>query len=157
MDRNSIESAKQRYEFESWRGTNLLGREIERRSRVVPKNLLPDMELLKIREIDPGDGTRLVQAAWSTGASTVAIDLRECDSLEQAQEIVVELLANLQAPDIDRMEKPIGDISFGRSSMHFVIFARGNVAVMIRNAGDELITVDSYARQVDDWIVSYED
>lgn len=154
MDSRSIEIAKQRYDFDAWHGTSTAGREIVRRKVTPPKNLIPEMELLQLREIVPGDGTRLIRAAWSKAEATLAVDVRECESLEKAHEIVVELLANIQAPDILRHPDPIGDISFGRKDENLLIFARGNLAVIIRNSGTDAIPVTNFARAIDNWIVN---
>lgn len=159
MDPVSLESLKKKYDFEAWRGTNILGRDIMRREVSLPANLLVDMKPGQFREIDPGDGTRLLRASWSNSRdvdATIFIDLRECESLEKAHNIILELLANVQAPDVERMDEPVGDVSFGRKELNSLIFARGNIAVTVRNAGDSVVPILNYARTIDDWIVSGE-
>lgn len=159
MDPATLESLKKHYDFEAWRGTNELGRNIERRNISLPRDLLQDLEPAQVRDIDPGDGTRLLRASWSVSGEddgTVFVDLRECKSLDMAHQIVLELLANMQAPDVKRTKEPVGDVSFSRGDASFLIFARGNVAISIRNAGDTIVPVAKYARMIDEWIVSGE-
>lgn len=156
MNWNSLENLKKHFGFEAWRGTNALGRDIVRRQITLPQKLLRDLVPGRVREIDPADGTRLLRASWSVPGDvpvTIFVDLRECDSLEKAHEVVLELLANVQAPDIKRMKEPIGDVSFKRGDSNSLIFARGNIAVTIRNVGDKVVPIDKYAQMIDDWIV----
>ena len=159
MDPEILETLKQRFEFDAWRGTNVLGRDIIRQQVSLPQNVIEGLEPGQIREIDPGDGTRLIRASWSVPGdadSSIFIDIRECASLEQAHDIVLELLANMQAPDVERMEEPVGDVSFGRGKHLALIFARGNLAVSIRNGGDKPVAVNKYAQMIDGWIVGGE-
>jgi len=152
MDLNDLELLKKQYDFDAWAGDVDLGQSAVRRNVSLPKVLFSDLEPGRIREIDPGDGTRLVRASWSTRDEQdvgISADVRECESIEKAREIMLEMLGNLQAPDIQRMREPIGDVSFSGKSSNFSIFVRGNIAVYIRAIGDTKASIDEYARAID--------
>jgi hypothetical protein len=157
MDSTQLDALKKRFDFDSWSGTDRLGREVSLRNVVLPKNLLADHKLERLREIDPEDGTRLLRAAFTVPGGSrglVLVDIRECESRQAAHRVVLELLGNFQAPDVRLLaDNAIGDVCFGRGKLTALIFARGNLAVTLRNGGESVVGVDEIARTMDRWIV----
>lgn len=151
------ESIKEKYDFAAWRGINRLDRELSVRNISLPKGLIAGLETTRIREIDPGDGSRLLRMSWPVPGHTSALllmDIRECKSREDAHDVLLELLANLQAPDVKRLgvDAP-GDIAFSRDLSTAVVFARGNVVFSINNGGEEVVQVIQVAKTVDHWLM----
>jgi hypothetical protein len=157
MQTEQLEAVRKRYEFEAWKGINRLDHDLELRGLAIPAGLVPGLQAERIREIDPGDGTRLLRMSWvdpNQDGSLLLMDIRECPSRERAHEVLLELLANMQAPGVKRLgdESP-GDIAFGLNASAAVVFARGNVAVSIANGGSETVSVKEIVRQVDSWLL----
>lgn len=148
---------KKKYDFTAWKGINRLDRELSVRNISLPKDLIAGLDHARIREIDPGDGSRLLRMSWSVPghkAALLVMDIRECESRDAAHQVLLELLTNMQAPDIQRLgEDAPGDVAFSRDSATALVFARGNIVLNINNGGEELVQVDEVAKTVDRWIV----
>jgi len=161
MPTEQPDAVRQRFDFTAWRGINRLDRDLSLRSLALPKDLIAGLDPARIREIDPGDGTRLLRASWPVPGregALLVMDIRECDSREVAHEVLLELLANMQAPDVERFEDGApGDVAFTRDASAAVVFARGNLALSIRNGGETVVPVEQVARDVDRWIVEQHD
>lgn len=161
MPTKQRDAVRQRFDFAAWRGTNRLDRELSVRNIALPKNLVAGLDPARIREIDPGDGSRLLRVSWPVpgqAAALLVMDIRECESRDAAHEVLLELLANMQAPDVKRLEDNApGDVAFARDSTTAVVFARGNIAVSIGNGGETVVPVDEVAKTVDHWIMELHD
>jgi hypothetical protein len=157
MQTENLEAVRKRYEFDAWKGINRLDHELEIRGLAVPAGLIAGLQAERIREIDPGDGTRLLRISWvdpGQDGSLLLMDIRECPSRERAHEVLLELLANMQAPGVKRLgDEAPGDIAFGLNASAAMVFARGNVAISIANGGSETVSVNEIARMVDGWLV----
>ena len=156
MDAEYLDSLKKRFGFETWADESARGRDLVRRKVVLPRDLLGDLEPGEFRDIDPGDGTRIRRALWSDPqqeSAVLSVEVRECEDMNRAHEVVLELVAHVEAPDIRKDRGDVGDVSFGRGDSNFRIFSRGNLAVIIRNAGSQIVPVDRFAEMVDRWIL----
>lgn len=157
MDTEQLDAVGRRFDFAAWRGINRLDREITVRNVALPKDLVAGLDHARVREINPGDGSRLLRMSWPVpgqDSALLVMDIRECDSRDAAHLVLLELLANMQAPDVRRLEDHApGDVAFGRDPTDAVVFARGNVTVSIHNGGETVVPVDEVARIVDNWIV----
>lgn len=155
MSTEQIDSLKKQFDFDSWRGVNKLDRDLTAKQLCLPGDLLPGLEPARMREIDPGDGSRLLRASWSAPddeSTLYVMDVRECRSREHAHEVLLELLANTQTIDIKQVaDKYPGDIAFA-ATPSAIIFARGNVVFSIYNGGDKARPVTEIASAVDHWI-----
>ena len=152
-----LDALREKYGFSSWRGINPSGREFELRGVSLTQGVVGGLDARQVREIDPGDGSRLLRAAWKApdkDESLLLMDVRECSSRLAAHEVLLEALANFQAPEVRRLEGDApGDIAFAVDASAAVVFARGNIVVSIANGGTELVGADSIARRVDDWLL----
>ena len=161
MPTDHLDAVSQRFDFADWKGINRLDRELSLRNITLPKDLVSGLDPARIREIDPGDGSRLLRVSWpipGQEAAVLVMDIRECESREAAHQVLLELLANMQAPDVKRLvDNAPGDIAFGRDSTTAVVFARGNIAVSISNGGHTIVPVDETAKTVDLWIMDPHD
>lgn len=157
METEQLEAVRQRYEFSAWKGINQLDHELSIRDVKPPEGRIEGLDTQQIRRIDPGDGSRLLRMSWEVPdreGTLLLMDIRECPSRDAAHEVMLELLANMQAPDVYRLEEDApGDIAFSRDPSASLIFARGNVAVSIANGGSEIVPVDQVARVMDEYIM----
>ena len=158
MDPEQLDALKQRYEFDAWRNINRLDRELVIQHITLPKDLIKGLDPERARDIDPGDGTRLLRVSWyepgHEESALLFMDIRECESLQAAHDILLELLANMQAPDVERLaDSALGDVAFARETVTAVIFARGNIAVSIWNGGEKVLSVSDVANSIDEWLM----
>lgn len=157
MDDKQLDALKTRFSFDSWSGTNRLGREVVARKLVAPKGLFEGLVLERARDIDVGDGARLLRATFispSDAECMITMDAYECDSRQAAHLVLLELLDHMQAPDVERLDSSrVGDVCFGRGKPTVLLFARCNVAVLLRNGGRNVVEVDRFAAAADDWII----
>jgi len=154
---DQIEFLRERFGFDEWKDANRLDHEVEFHDITVPAGVLPGLEAGRVRAIDPGDGTRLLRASWfaeDDRDAMIVMDIRECPSRAAAHEVLLELLANIQSPHVERLtgDAP-GDVAFSPGNSAALIFARGNVAVRIANGGARLVPVAPIAREIDAWLI----
>lgn len=157
MSDEQLDAVGERFNFTSWRGINRLDRDLSIRNISMPKDLVAGLDFAHSREIDPGDGTRLLRMSWPVPGiegALLIMDIRECDSRDVAHNVLLGLLANMQAPDVKRLEADApGDIAFAQNPATAMIFARGNIALSISNGGEIVVPVDEVARTIDQWII----
>jgi hypothetical protein len=78
----------------------------------------------------------------------------ECASQDEAHTFLLQLLAQFQLPNISQREDlSIGDVSFGTDTDTLVLFARGNLVCLVRNAERETVSVLDHARQLDAYLI----
>ncbi|MBO9518244.1 MAG: hypothetical protein J7493_09270 [Porphyrobacter sp.] len=150
------EAFRERFGFDDWKGANRLEQDLEVHDLALPRDLIPGLDAERVRHIDPGDGTRLLRASWTVPdkpGALLLLDIRECPSREAAHEVLLELLANMQSPEVRRIEDAPGDVAFSYAAAVALIFARGNLAVSLANGGSEMASVEPIARKIDDWII----
>ena len=125
-----------------------------------PRGLFADSESLRIRNIDTDDETRLLRMSWSPSrekGGLILIDARICGTVADARRALLEILANLQAPDIVRLETGApGDVAFSRDPSSAIYFVRGNVAVSIANGGETVLPIGDVASALDSWAMGGE-
>jgi hypothetical protein len=148
---------EQRFDFSTWKGINRLDQDLLVRNISLPKDLVAGLDTSRIREIDPGDGSKLLRASWAAPGhkdAVLVMDIRECESRDTAHQVLLELLENMQSPDVKRLEESdLGDIAFAHDSTTAVIFARGNIVFNISNGGEKVIDVNEIAKTIDHWLM----
>ena len=158
MDSKQLDVLKKRFDFDSWNGANTLDRDVTLRSLKLSEEMLGGQRLERVRELERTEAARLLRVSVRVPKEPEALlmmDLRECESREAAHHAVLEVLGDLQAPDVQRlMQGSVGDVCFGRSKPTFLVFARGNLAVTLRNGGRKVVPVDEVAKSVDEWLIA---
>ena len=76
------------------------------------------------------------------------VDVFALESVQAAHEYLVDALGEFESSAIRRRtDTNIGDVAFGTETV--MLFARGNLVVVVRNAGREIVPVNAIARAVD--------
>lgn len=157
MQKEYLDAVRTRYHFDEWKGINRLEDDLELHDVAPPERLIPALKPEGIREIDPGDGTRLLRMRWfepEHEGSLLLMDLRECESRDQAHEVLLEYLANMQAPDVSRLDEDApGDIAFALDPSSALVFARGNLVISLSNGARTKAPADEVAQKIDQWIM----
>jgi hypothetical protein len=158
MAGSHMRKLKEQYAFEEWGGRSTLGRGLFIWRFGLADGDLPGWIPQRVQVIEPPGMPRVLRSVWSpeaggTGA-LLAVDIYEADSREAAHELILQLLANSQAPTVERTaEAPVGDVTFRDPSGAMVIFARANLVVMVRKAGQLTVPVEETARALDATLV----
>jgi hypothetical protein len=99
------------------------------------------------------EGMEALLSLWSRGDSVeelLSVEVFECDSVKIAHDQLLEELANVQSPKVERIKEKTapGDVAFGLANT-MILFARANLAISIRNAGPRVVPVGIVARELD--------
>ena len=82
-------------------------------------------------------------------APPVRVDVYETVSRAEAREHLLRQLAEFQSPLLERRPDGPGDVAFGMPGVYSIVFARANMVVVVRSAGDEPEPVEAVARELD--------
>jgi len=111
---------------------------------------LPGWELTRVRRNEALEPPRL-DSFWrpaAGGEALLGVQIVERPSAAAARETLLERLGEVQSAALKRLADPaIGEVAFGQEFS--VMFVRGNVVALVRNAGPRVVTVTEAARQVD--------
>lgn len=163
---------KQRYAFEDWQSRNssgenlyiwnvsLTGSEVpgwyaQRIGRQEATGWLPAVSAAAADSAPVAAQPPMVQSFWQPSAEGrqglfLNADLFECASRADAHSFLLDLLSNFQSTTMSlREDASLGDVVFTDPQDTFVLSARANVVVLIRNAGRDIIPVIEFARQID--------
>ncbi len=152
---DGLEAFRERHGFEDWRGSRTTDEELFVWEFFFGGRELPGFRALRIDTVEAPAWPLAIQSLWGSTESAedeeqlVRIDVYECASRADADELVVRLLAQFQSPLIERRRNGLGDVAFGMPGDTSLVFARANVAVVVLNAGGEVQSVEPVAREVD--------
>lgn len=78
------------------------------------------------------------------------LDVDLCSSARAARYFLLRRLADFQTPTlVSRNDLGIGDVAFVDLQTGAFLFARGNLVVLVRNAGNEFVELTEIARDID--------
>jgi hypothetical protein len=115
---------------------------------------LPGHHALRIETVEQPEGPPTLASLWRPEQNhddevLLRVDVNEASSVAAARLTLLRMLADFQSPRIERLDGGPGDVAFGPSGYRAVAFARANVVVVVRNAGDAVEPVESPARELD--------
>ncbi len=160
MDQGLIEHLKKQHAFDSWKGRNAL----EGKTLFVWKFFLAGDELSgwKIHRSRltalPG-AKAIIQTVWTSGdaekSTTLRTDISECDTRLEAHETLIRWLADFQSPVLRRQQDAqTGDVLFVGPQGSPSLFARGNLAILFRDAGGAAASVSELAQRFDTALIA---
>jgi hypothetical protein len=152
--RPALARLKRLYGHNDWSGRTRLDYNLFFLRYTLRRNELPGWRLLRLRDFDLPQGPRTIQAIWRRRAGgdeeLLRFDVFECESLTQAHSYLVRLLAESQQPaNMITEVGELGDVAFVGAGSNFVVFARGNLLLLVRNAGRQLRPVQDVALRFD--------
>jgi hypothetical protein len=153
--------------FQNWvgrtRGQKLSGFFI---NIIIPEKIFSSFSLLRTSEAETQYHARYVKrylyggdrSKWKR-ETLVEVILAECTSIIQAQESIIDFMSDCMAAEIPSGEErgiTIGDISFTGHSKKLlsIVFARNNVMAIVRSVGDLDLDVKSFAKKLDEYLLS---
>jgi hypothetical protein len=112
---------------------------------------LPGHRAVRIETVGQPDAPAIA-SLWSPEQQQgvlVRVDVSEAPSVAAARAELLRVLADFQSPQIERVDGGPGDVAFGPGGNRALAFARANIVVVVRNAGDEVEPVETPARELD--------
>jgi hypothetical protein len=143
------DALKERHRFGEWAGkSNAPGDRIVRGLSMTGEEL-PGLRLDRIDRRADTQPPRLTSFWRRAGTQAVVrIDIFECASVTDAHEYLIDALNEFEsAAIVRRTDVTIGDVAFGTDSV--VLFARGNVVVLVRKATPQPEAVVPIAQAID--------
>ncbi len=152
---NRLELLRKLHSFESWANRSPLPESLHVLGFFLSSNDMPGWRQNRL-ELFEGEQIRRTQSIWSQREGVdelLRVDLLECPSRSAAHERLLETVGEFQSAAVTRQEVGFGDVAFGNGEFALV-FARGNLVAMFRNAGRELVSVIDDARRLDEQLTS---
>jgi hypothetical protein len=112
---------------------------------------LPGHRAVRIETVGQPDAPAIA-SLWSPEQQQgvlVRVDVSEAPSVAAARAELLRVLADFQSPQIERVDGGPGDVAFGPGGNRALAFARANIVVVVRNAGDEVEPVETPAHELD--------
>lgn len=82
----------------------------------------------------------------------VGLDVLECASADESRAQLLRLLGDVESMALERHDRPpAGDVAFGIGET-LLMYALGNLVVVARNAGRDVVSVVDHARELDEFI-----
>lgn len=158
--RTEIDILSQHYSFQEWGKTRNLEEDLLVWRFFLTGKEVSDWRSERIRCFDTiGKMPPTCQAFWTSkdGSSKVVlrVDTFECASLEDAHSFLLEVLGESHRLNFEPLSKEeeangaVGDIAFVDPEKLAAFYARANVVVAVRNAGQYSTSVVEFARRFD--------
>jgi hypothetical protein len=154
MQASERDALKARHDFQVWAGRSAGPAEGVLRNVTFTGTEVPGFRLERADRRDTAQPPRL-STFWRRGESpaVVRIDLFENASREAAHEYLIDALNEFESAGITRRpELNVGTVAFGTASV--VLFARGNLVVLVRKATPQSEPVTGVAQVIDTMFVA---
>ena len=157
MDPTFHDLLKQRYDYESWKNTTTLDRDLHITKFSFTGREFPGWQLQRVDRSDSAAGP-FHQSIWKRYEDELlSVNVLECASRAAAHEAIIEFLGEFQSPMIARQTTgAAGDVAFAMPGETAVLFARANLVVLLRNAGPKITELGTLARGFDQFLMRVE-
>jgi hypothetical protein len=101
----------------------------------------------------------MIRSIWRHGESDkelLSVDVFVCASVKAAHDQLIEALGNFESNAVERRteKNALGEVAFALGDT-MMLFSRGNLVVLIRNAGPKVVSVRAIARGLDALLVRW--
>lgn len=138
MVQNSLDFLKARYDYASWEGAQTLEENLFIWRYFLTGGELPGWRLEKVRAQRWPEWPAIHQSTWlpslALAPTALRLDVHECASRRAAQEFLLRLLAESQAPFMERRADGAGDVAFHFPGHTGIVFSRGNLVTLLTHA-----------------------
>ena len=116
---------------------------------------LPGWTLQAVEAAGAPGRVRTLRSLWNHGAEgrqeVLSLDVCECVSVDDAREHVFKLLGAVDVPLVGRVrgELAVGDVAFSDPHGYCLLFAVGNVVVLVHAAGRDRAPVTRVAHSLE--------
>lgn len=150
----SLDAFEKHYGFDEWREPRSGDAALLIWRFAMGGRELPGHRAMRIETVDQPDPPATIASLWRPEQDDgegvlVRVDVSEAPSVAAARALLLRTLAEFQSSQIERVANGPGDIAFGPGGYRAVAFARANVVVVVRNAGDEVQPVETASQEFD--------
>jgi hypothetical protein len=150
----SVDAFGKRFDFDEWSQPRRGAEALFIWHLALGGQELPDHRVLRMETVEQPDAPPMLASLWRPKQNDgdemlLRVDVNEAPSVAAARVTLLGVLAEFQSPQIERLDGGPGDVAFGPSGYRAVAFARANIVVVVRNAGDQVEPVESPARELD--------
>lgn len=157
IESNGLDLLRERYGFDEWRNARPTGEALFIWRFFLGGRELPGRRALRVENVEAPGVSPSIRSIWgteredakATDAPLFRVDVYEAASRVEARELLLHRLAQFQSPLIERRREAPGDVAFGMPDDRSLVFSRGNIVVLLLNAGDKVETVEPVARELD--------
>jgi hypothetical protein len=155
MDPEELERLKSEHGYEAWWDRTTLEENLFVWRFFLTGRELADWTSSRIRQVASQASPAIHHSFWrpreeKEGDIVLRMDIHECESRLAAHEFLLYQLGAFQSPMVARREgDAIGDVAFATPEEYCVLFSRGNMVFLLRNAGKELVPLPRIAGDVD--------
>lgn len=139
-------------EFASWEAQHVQAVPVipeaheNRRFILARRNAAPEAEVVAY-------GPQLVVSTWRNPAAPgalMSVAIYQCTSAEDARSRCLLVLGEFQTLRMEQADYlEIGDVAFAAPELLTILFVRGNLVVLLRNGGKDLVSLAEAARSLD--------
>jgi hypothetical protein len=154
VESNGLDLLRERHGFDEWRDARPTGEALFIWRFFLAGRELPGRRALRVENVEAPGVSPSIRSIWGTepedaDAPLFRVDVYEAGSRVEARELLLHRLAQFQSPLIERRREAPGDVAFGMPDDRSLVFSRGNMVVLVLNAGDNVETVEPVARELD--------
>ena len=154
VESNGLDLLRERHGFDEWRDARPTGEALFIWRFFLAGRELPGRRALRVENVEAPGVSPSIRSIWGTepedaDAPLFRVDVYEAASRVEARELLLHRLAQFQSPLIERRREAPGDVAFGMPDDRSLVFSRGNMVVLVLNAGDNVETVEPVARELD--------
>jgi hypothetical protein len=157
VESNGLDLLRERHGFDEWRNARPTGEALFIWRFFLAGGELPGRHAFRVENVEAPGVSPSIRSIWgtepedaeATDAPLFRVDVYEAASRVEARELLLHRLAQFQSPLIERRSEAPGDVAFGTPDDHSLVFSRGNMVVLVLNAGHKVGTVEPVARELD--------
>src|SRR5829696_327494 len=137
---SQLDHLRRRFEADAWLGKGTSVGRLSVRDLVPGGFDLAGWRAESVRHVNvEGRPPRLISVWRDTQGgpeALLSVEIFECDSVAEAHEFLLRMLAEFQSPQVERQtENAVGDVSFTVPGGGAVLLAYANLVILIRSAG----------------------
>lgn len=145
--------------FSLWADRNKLKENLFVFMHKTPEYLLEEWDLSYSFSADWAPGMpRMSQELWrhksKIKSQAIQISKYECASRKDAHELIIRLLTEAHIPVDYEAVEDVGDAAYATSTYHAVVFARGNLVLVLANADRDQLNLKKLAVDIDQSLFS---
>ena len=144
------ERLKERHRYSDWAGQTAAPSDRTVQKFMFTGDELPGYHLERTERREIAQHPPRVTGFWRRidADAVVRVDVFECHSVDAAHDYLIEARGEFESAAIGRRtDVSFGDVAFGTDSV--VLFARGNVVVLVRKATPQTDSVTGIAQAID--------
>lgn len=153
-----LQDLKANYEYLQWGPKTATRGLFIDSANIVDAGALYGWERLHGRTVETSNWPLVSQSLWfqqhSKHERLLRVDVDVCSSEASARYFFLQRLGQFRSTHIkSNPDGAFGDVSFAKLEDDTILFARGNMVVMLRNAGESSFSLEEVAASVDDRLI----